>query len=204
MRYGVLTNGQKWRMYDSQTTMKSPEVEFDITDSDGVVLSKAIRLHRSVVLDSIPRQSPTKVEPAPSGPGDEVPIANIKYTKDMARPRELVCPDKNVPLGSWIDLLYGVADWLVAKKHLGKSHCPVPIGPNNAILNAWPVHQNGKQFSTHREVGKLYLNTNADPATAIKYAIKLIEKAGLKPSDFKVYFEDPNRPDPRPKTNGNA
>lgn len=119
----------------------------------------------------------------------------------MSHPRELVCPER-VPLDSWLDMLFGVADWLVGRKHLDKAHCPVPRGPKNAILNTKPVHQNGKPFSTERKVGMLCLNTNADPAAALRYAIKLIEAAGLGPSDFKACFEDPNHPDPRPTTGG--
>ncbi len=206
VRYGVLTNGQTWRMYDSQTTMKSPEVEFDITDSEGIVISRAIRLHRSVVLASVPRKSNVKVkfgpvfgldviEPAPPRQGDELALPDIKYIKHMAHPKELMCPDKNIPLGSWIDVLVGVADWLIDKKHLDKSHCPVPIGKDNSILHTWPVHQNSKQFSPYKKIGELYLYKNADPPAAIRYAIRLIEKAGLRPSDFKAYFEDPNYPD---------
>ena len=217
VRYGVLTNGQKWRMYDSQTSMKSPEVEFDVTDSEGVVISKATQLHRSVVLDSIPRQPavikgkaifemgpfPVRI-PKRLGHNVDLPTLKSQYTKDMIRPNELVCPDKRVALDAWVDILAGVADWLVNKKHLGKSHCPVPIGSKNAILNTKPFHQNDKPFATQREVGRLYVNTKAGPTQVIQYAIKLIKAAGLKPSDFKVYFEDPAHPDPSPTTDGST
>lgn len=215
VRYGVLTNGQKWRMYDSETTMKSPQMEFDITDSEGVVISKAIQLHRSVVLDGVLRQPRARVKTVAKRMnvaslvisdrrGDEKILSDIMYVKDMAHPKELVCPDKRVPLNSWIDLLAGVANWLVSRKHLDKSHCPIPIGTKNAILNTRPVHQNGKSFSTQKEVGNLYLNTNTGPSNAIRYAIRLIEAAGIKISYFKAYFEDPNHPDPWPKTDDNA
>lgn len=51
VRYGVLTNGQKWRIY--ATTMMSPDVEFDLTDSIGIVLSKVMVLHRFVILSNV-------------------------------------------------------------------------------------------------------------------------------------------------------
>ena len=38
VRYGVLTNGKKWRMYDSTATPKTPTTEFDITEPEGVVI----------------------------------------------------------------------------------------------------------------------------------------------------------------------
>ena len=206
VRYGVLTNGQKWRMYDSKATTKSPEVEFDITDSEGVVISKAIHLHRSVVLDSVPQQSQvghTRKRPDvktrdPAKQKHEMPLPDIKYTKGMTHPTELVCPDGSRNLGSWVGIIAGVAGLLVANKHLDKSHCPVQIGPENAILNTKPVHQNGKRFSAQRKVGRLYVNMNASPPTAIRYAINLIKEAGLQPSDFKVHFEDPDYPSHQP------
>ena len=206
VRYGVLTNGQKWRMYDSQTTMKSPEVEFDVTDSEGVVVSRAIQLHRSVILDSIPQKSTIKEKSVaeiespdaqnPTRLGNEKLLSSIKYVKGMPPPKELVCPDKRASLDTWVDILAGVAEWLVSKRRLGKSHCPVKIGPKNAILNTKPYHQNGNPFHTQKKVGGLYLNTNASPPAALRYAIKLIKTAGCKQSDFKAYFEGPSHPDP--------
>lgn len=53
----MLTNGQKWRMYDVGATTKSPWIEFNITDSNRVVLSKVIHLHRIVVAGSMPRHA---------------------------------------------------------------------------------------------------------------------------------------------------
>ena len=60
VRYGVLTNGQQWKMYDSDTTMKSPKIEFDITDLEGIVLPKAMRLHRLAVLANTQQQPQPK------------------------------------------------------------------------------------------------------------------------------------------------
>ena len=54
VRYYALTNGQKRRTYDADTTTRSPGVEFNIVYPDGVVLSEAIRLHRSVLAGSPP------------------------------------------------------------------------------------------------------------------------------------------------------
>ena len=136
----------------------------------------------------------------PNRLGDEEPLPAIKYVKGMPSPRELVCPDKRVSLNKWIDIMAAVADWLVGKKYLDESHCPVPMGSENAILNTKPVHQNGKPFKNKRRVGELYLNTNIGPASTLKYASKLIETAGLEPSDFKAYFEVPNHPDLGPTT----
>ena len=120
-----------------------------------------------------------------------VGLPDIEYVKAMRRPGGLAYPDgSKAKLKSWSGMLAGVADWLVGNGYLDESDCPVPIGMKNAILSARPVHQNGRRFSAYKKVGKLYVNTDADPAAAIKYAMKLIEAAGLNPSCFKAYFGD--------------
>lgn len=187
MRYGVLTNGQRWKMYDADTTTKSPKIEFDITDSDGVVLSKAIRLHKSVVLEGAPRPEP------PSTPGNiqGIALTNLTYNKGDRPPKSLIHRDgsKKV-LESWVDLLAGVAEWLINDGYLAAQDCPVRLGSKN-YLHTEPIHPNGKPFSTHRKIGGLYVFTDVSGGSnCIKYAKKLIEKAGLKPSDFKVDRQD--------------
>ena len=219
VRYGVLTNGRKWKIYDAQT-MKSPKIEFDITDSDGIVIPKTIRLHRLVVLDSILRQpgigekkavdkidegqaaTSTKsggqaATSTKSGFEMDLPTFEPLYTKNMIPPNELICPDKRVPLEYWIDILVGVADWLIGKGRITKLNCPVPIGHNNAILNTVPVHQNGRPFSIYKKIGNLFLNKQINPSSVIKYSIKIITIADSIPLDFKVYFGNSNRSDPR-------
>lgn len=49
VRYGVLTNGQRWRMYDSRETMSAVKVEFDVTDPAGIAIQKSAALHRRAV-----------------------------------------------------------------------------------------------------------------------------------------------------------
>ena len=200
VRYGVLTNGQKWRVYDANTTTKSPEVEFDITDSDGVVLSKAIRLHRSVVLEGIPRHTSIPIKKPKGGweelhPEGKPPLRNIpgtaltalNYNKGDSPPKSLIHREgSRKALGSWVDLLAGVAEWLINNGHLTAQHCPVRIGSKNYLLHTEPTHPNGKPFGTHRQIGGLCVFTKLDPPNVIRHAKKLVATAGLKPSDFKV------------------
>lgn len=199
-RYGVITDGQRWQLYDSQTAMSGPAVEFDITDSEGAVLSRVIRLHRSVVLDSFRSKSPDTeddTEDADSAEESSMKKSNElisltalkhRYTEGMPRPTELVCPDRNIPLSWWVDIPVGMADWLISKKYLDRSHCPVTAGPKNSILHTQPVHQNGKLFHLYEKVHDIYVNKSGNPHTIIRHTIKLITAAGLKPSDFKLNF----------------
>ena len=127
-------------------------------------------------------------------------LPDIEYVKGMRYPQELTCPDgSRVDLGAWTGILAGVANWLVTKGYLGESHCPVPIGRSNAILNTRPFHQNGKRFRYSREVGHLHVYLNVNPVNSLRYSIKLIEIAELSPSEFKVSFDSSARPT-RPPT----
>ncbi len=129
-------------------------------------------------------------------PDGDVKLPDIEYTKGMRYPKELICPDgSRVELKSWVDMLSGVANWLVSKDYLNESHCPVPIGPNNAILNTQPIHQNGRVFTAKRGAGKLFLNTDLGSTKArIQKSISLINRAGLNPYDFVLFFGDSARP----------
>ena len=119
-------------------------------------------------------------------------LHTTKYVKGMECPLNMIRPDKQVSIKSWLDVLYNVADYLVNHGHLNHAHCPIPIGKENALLHTKPVHQNGKSFSAQRKVGELYLNTNASPNSAIKYAIKLIDVAKMNPGDFRLIFNSRN------------
>ena len=185
VRYGVLTNGQRWRMYDSRATTKIPATEFDITDREGVVISKAVKLHRSVVHQEI---TPKLGEPTGL---KRVPISKIRHQKHMPAPETLVFPDgERTKLQSWTDMLVKVTEWLVGRNHLNENHCPVTTGPKNAILNTRPVHQNQRKFNTAKKIGQLWLHTWLTSRSTIRHSIKLIETAGQKPSDFVCIFKD--------------
>ena len=134
--------------------------------------------------------------PRPIRPDGDVKLPNIEYAKGMRHPKELTCPDgSRIELKSWVDILSGVANWLVSKDHLNESHCPVPIGSKNAILNTQPIHQNGRAFTAKREAGKLFLNTDLGSTEArIRQSISLINRAGLDPFGFVLFFGDSARP----------
>ena len=128
-----------------------------------------------------------QTKPAQSGSDDSIKLPEIQYEQGQKAPAAMIFPDDSrVGLKSWRDILANVANWLVNKGHLDESHCPVPIGPNNAVLNTRPVHQNGKRFAGYAKAGHLYVFLNVSPKNAILNAIKLIGMAGLNPSDFGV------------------
>ena len=127
--------------------------------------------------------------------GGYTSLPDIRHANGVRHPMELARPDgSRTSLKSWTGILVDVADWLVTKGYLDESHCPVASGQKNAILNIQPVHQNGKRFRTIKKAGHLYVFPNVSPDIVVRHSIKLIEVAGLNPSDFAVSFDDSNRP----------
>jgi len=133
--------------------------------------------------------------PRLNGADGDIGLPDIEHVSGMVHPTELARPDgSRANLKSWRGMLAGVADWLVRNGHLDESHCPVPIGEKNAILNTRPAHQDGARSRHFVEAGHLHVFVNVNGANAIRYSIRLIETAGLNPSDFKAYFGDSARP----------
>ena len=152
---------------------------------------RALGILKRAVYAGVPRKPEVREETGPTRHGSETSIPDVKHVKGMAYPTELLCPDKSKKqLGSWADMLSAVADWLVSKKYIDRTHCPVQIGLETAILHTKAVHQNGKPFSHYRKVGRFYVNTNFSSQNILRHAYKLIDVAGQKPSDFKLYFKD--------------
>ena len=160
--------------------------------------AKAARTQATTRRSDLPPDT-NKQAAAPRLNGDIV-LPDIEHVPGMSHPTELARPDgSRVSLKSWRGILVGVADWLVSEGRLDESHCPMPIGKNNALLNTRPAHQNGTRSRHFKKAGHLYVFVNVNGANAIRYSIRLIETAGLNPSDFKAYFGDSVRPT-RPTT----
>ena len=189
-RYGVLTNGQKWKMYDANATTKSPEIEFDIIDPDGVVLSKALRLHRVVVSESV--QSHKK----DSATLDDYELSG-DLTADMLDTapanigeiyNTIIYNNHTWTAGKYmVDLLMLVARWLVQEGLLTTKHCPIKTGPKNYLLHTEPRHPNGLEFHRSKRLGKrMYLNTALSSNDIIHRSLDLMEVAGLDRSKIRL------------------
>ena len=185
VRYGVLTDGQRWKMYDVQDSFKTPTMDVDITDLDGIVLPKLMKLHKSAVLSRIPEDTPSDQEPK-----DWVLLPEITYSTGANPPTKIEWSGKNIPIISWVDVLASVAKWLINAKYINKTNCPITSGPKNSIINTTPVHQNGRKFVSSKEIQGFYVEKNVQPKVVIRHAIRLIKIADLEPTDFKVYFKN--------------
>ena len=80
-RYGVLTNGSRWKVYDTERTNKTPVVEFDATDDVGAIMLKVAELHKLAMrrkLDAPPPSDEQEKKTAMSG--------KSKYAKSLILP----------------------------------------------------------------------------------------------------------------------
>ena len=203
VRYGVLTNGGKWRMYDSKETTRTPVVEFDVNDPDGIIIPKAVRLYRSVVYAGLPeQQAGPKLGPEEKEDhGTEerilriVSLPEIDFQKEREPPTQVSWSGTTQGgLKSWVDVLVCVAQCLIVYKgKLTKARCPVMSGSKIAILNTSPTNPDGTEFRESEEVGVLFLNKHGSKETVIRNASKLVKAAGLDAGFFAVGF--PKRDD---------
>ena len=185
VRYGVLTNGQRWKMYDIENSIKVPTMDVDIMDSDGDVLPKLMSLHKSVMLSKIPNLIPTNQEPK-----GWVSLPDVKYGSGMNMPTKIKWCDRNTTLASWIDVFVSVAEWLINARCIHKKNCPITSGPKNALINTTDAHQNKRKFVSPKQIQEFYIEKNMSSKYAIQNTIKLINATSLEPDDFKVYFKD--------------
>ena len=198
VRYGVLTNGGRWRVYDSKQTTRTPVVEFDINDPDGIIIPKVVMLYHSVVLASLPEKPVSESEPDGDGGSDEnvlriVPLTKIDFQKEKDHPIQVSWGDTTeIIMKGWADVLVCIAQYLVVEQgNLTAANCPVKSGSMRAILNTSPINPNGKKFRGER-IGELFLNKHGNRKDVIKKACKLAEVAGLDPDFFTVGFSKLN------------
>ena len=97
-------------------------------------------------------------------------------------------------LETWVDLLAGVAEWLISNKRLTAQRCPVRLGSKN-YPHTEPAHPNSMSFRTDWKIGGLYVFTDVCPSDVIRHAKSPIEKAGLNPSDSKADWRGSPRRD---------
>ncbi len=204
VRYGVLTDGRFWQIYDKNHSLDSAKTEFHVTGSMNVVLPNIMYLHRQAVQAKIPSDTdktnsesgsqivqdatilstPTKKDTVQE---TGVPIDKFSYKKGMGPPMLKLPDNKRVKLKKWIQLQTEIAEWLIKNKKIGKKNCPVVAGPKNSVMNTVPFHPNHKQFRTPKTVcDTFFVETNTAPEQSIRYAIKLIEVANMQPTDFRL------------------
>ena len=87
------------------------------------------------------------------------------------------------PIVLWKDFLVGVADWLVRRGVLTPGKCPVMLGTSRYMVHSEPVHSNGADFKSPRQLSNgLFLETHQSAVNIVDRTRRLIELLGEDPS----------------------
>lgn len=208
----VVTDGQKWEIYDTRKRVPPPDmkvVEFDfIADRPWQFCSKALSLHRSGALEGYVQTAPTldltngaaseqgspvitpasPVDtPAPTAGEDWHPLSELEYQKD-GLPAEIIFPDNSrVAFKNWTQTKREIVRWLTSDgRHLS---LPIRRGSRNLVA-ATPAHPDGKPFHrTNSEVNGVHVDTNFTRKEMLDNIKIIIRHADQDSTQFKVRLQ---------------
>ena len=189
VRYGVLTDGARWKIYNTDASSMAPKEEFDIRDDTWVVIPSVAKLHRLAVQ---PRAEPKPPDKYPQPPPMGIPLENAPNSEGM-KPRKLYLPDNTYLLvRSWANMYAGIVGWLLDNDKIKQASLPITTGRIGVLLGLTPHHQNGKPFKAWKSVGvgDFCLNTNLNSRDTVKHSIRLIQdEAKMRKEQFSVEMD---------------
>lgn len=198
LKYGALTNGRNWWVYDLRPSTHRLVAKFNIMDTSDLV-AKTMKWLRQMSAAStagdIPL-GPTSALVPPVESDDWTPVAMIEYKQGMVPPVYLRCEDETTSLTSWFGMLERVAQWLVDHSHLGEQNCPIWAGPREAIMHTDPLHPDGRPFARNyrrienRAAASMFYLNPVGPSRALRHTVLLIQAARLEQQRFVVNFLD--------------
>ena len=98
--------------------------------------------------------------------------------------------ESEMPVRSWTDLLFQVADWLAKKGFIAKANCPITIGGRGYLIHTEPVNARGTNFHAPKELSNgLYLETNINGKGVARTSRQLLAELGYDPTQFHVLLE---------------
>ena len=209
--YMVVTDGDHWQMFDVFKRGQLEDrvlMEFRLTrDEPYACALQALGLWRPnlasgeppkeattpVMIKSSPEPKPSseKAVVEPSNNGDWVPIKSLEIKKEEKRPTSpnaIKFPNASPKsIKNWVDLLAGVAQYLVETNRISAEDCPVhKTGLRRYLVHTEPIHATGTEFNNKRKIGKLWLNTDYNAIHILKHARWLLEHFGIDPSTVLV------------------
>ena len=214
----AVTDGARWEIYETHKPVPIDQklvAKFDLSSDSVTFCLKALALWRPSVeagfvtaaqtpaigldksVDVVQRPSPVippqpalVIPPQPDPPGDWHRLADIRDTANRI-PAEMLFPDNTrTELGNWVKLALETVRWLSQKRHLTLTNSPIkaPRATKRYILNAEPIHSDGKEFTQAREVNGLWVEGDADAKGHLNNTVTIIKHVGQDPSKFRVRF----------------
>ncbi len=202
--YAVLTNGDRWLLYDMNKQIDNGTFE------DKQILSVSIRedeaYHCALQLLLLwrpnlqSRQAVAAKEPfvmkheskcpiivkPPSGI-NWISLSDFQAEKDR-RPTSMKFLDgTEKSIQYWYQILTNTVDWLVMQKLLTSATVPISSGSKRFIIHHEPKHPDGNSFRTPREVREFWVETHADSRAITQNAKTLLKHC--KQDLSQVYFQ---------------
>ena len=212
-RYLSVTDGRRWEIYETHKLASIDEkriVEFDLKNQSATeACLKALTLwglrasghvdpgqtpfvgptHNQP--DSPESPTPRPMPPSPDGQKWQS-LSKLNQQSRSPKPVEVRFPDNSVvPVKTWKSILIEVAEWLVKNKLLTENHCPISVPRKSKktklyVVHTEAVHSHGRSFRNFTQVGSFYIVNKSSSAVAC--AIRIIERVGQNPAQFKVRF----------------
>ena len=133
---------------------------------------------------TVPSDDDKGSDPPPPPPGNWKSVAEfLPGTKQSAPTAIRIQNEEEKPINSWGSVPATIAEWLVQTGKLAAAHCPIghPITNKQVryIVNSVPVHSNGKEFQSRRQLNNgLFMETNFNADGSVRNARFLLERFG--------------------------
>ena len=163
----------------------APSPESEWRDWGNGVWALWTKVDAGAALDALSSGEPPQV----AAPGEWVPLPDLDVNLPAYPPppsRLLFSDDSERPVNAWNDLLFGVAEWLVATRKTANGS--IASGSKRDIINTTGVHPSGKDFVEPRPIAGTAFSVEmiVGKEQAKSHAIKLLDHCGVDPNDVLV------------------
>ena len=116
------------------------------------------------------------------------PLSELNLQSGGPKPTEISFPNNTtVSIETWKDMMDKAVHWLIENKKLNENDCPIrPKGYSRCLVNTSPKHLDGKNFTSPKQIGTFYIETNYGGRYIIPPVKAIIQYVGQDPAQFKV------------------
>ena len=210
--YFAVTDGRRWEVYETHKVVPIDQkrvVAFDLVgQKPAEVVINALSLWRYKLAEAgtldfvkaplislqdegpnVPASisSPATYTPVSSSAStDWLPISSVNPKPHDKAPLSLRLPDRTeVSVGSWVNLVLGITNWLVESGVLTAANCPIRRASKN-LVHSSPTHPDGSLFTNSKTIGPLYLEAHYNADGQHKNAVAILKHCGQNVDDFLV------------------
>jgi hypothetical protein len=203
VRWGILTNGDRWRLIDAfkvrEPLPQRVVMEFGIRNGLAITALNQLVSLFGVVAGAAEHAAPTSSQPkkATDENHDTQSSSAIKPLKDLLAfneaggkpPIRMLFPGGSTfDITKWVSIWSSTLDWLVATGRLNGEKCPMKYsqGAQFYTVNTTPTHANGKPFTTSGKLPNgLFYERSWTSLHCIKNALHALQTLGVDPDTVR-------------------